>query len=322
MTEHSILQEISMLTGLSRAELTRLARDAPLRYKHFVIPKKGSGTRYISQPSRALKIVQRATVEVLEKFLPVHDCAMAYRKERSIADNARRHAGNGAIMKVDFKDFFPSIKYQDWLFFALNRTPFSPLELEICGKFLFHKPQKRGGGLCLAIGAPSSPFISNAMLYNFDSVVSERLTLKRIVYTRYADDLTFSAQRTGFLHEVMPVVQLALSESGPPRLRINETKTKVVTPKYNRIVTGVTLTNQGGISVGLSRRRKIRALIHNLSIKIKQNGGYVPPPSIEQDIGNIAFVAMIEPAFFQKLKIKYGGHVIDAIMKLAHRTER
>jgi RNA-directed DNA polymerase len=47
---------------------------------------------------------------------------------------------------------------------------------------------------CLSIGAPSSPALSNIMLFDLDTVFFERAAKLGIVYTRYADDITASAE--------------------------------------------------------------------------------------------------------------------------------
>lgn len=313
---YKFLNQISLETGLSSEEIIRLSRDAPLRYKHFAIPKKGTGIRKISQPSKAVKIIQRSIIKTFEPYVEVHDCAMAYRKQRSIVDNAARHVGNGPIMKMDFRDFFPSIKLYDWLVFVKARNLTDVNEAHVIGRFLFHKPTKYSSQLCLAIGAPSSPFISNVIMYDFDSILHTQLHSKGITYTRYADDLTFSAKRAGFLHEVMPAVKLAIDTIQFPKLRINTEKTKVITSKYRRIVTGITLTNQGKVSVGLPFRRIVRAAIHRLACVVQDKNFDQVASDIDHEVGKIAFAAMVEPEFFKKMENKYGPDVIERIMKL------
>lgn len=81
------------------------------------------------------------------------------------------------------------------------------------GTFLFHRARKSSEVLILAIGAPSSPRLSNVLMHDFDQMVSEEVKSDKIVYTRYADDLTFSAPRTGHLTRVEPALAKAIEQN-------------------------------------------------------------------------------------------------------------
>jgi hypothetical protein len=63
---------------------------------------------------------------VISNFLsrfPVHPAATAYRIGKNIADNARPHAHNRFLLKLDFKDFFPSIRAIDFRRFVEANAP-------------------------------------------------------------------------------------------------------------------------------------------------------------------------------------------------------
>src|SRR3954462_15230034 len=108
-----LLSLLASETGLMPSDLTRLIQSAPCRYKVFYVPKRDGGLREIAQPARELKLLQRVMVAHVLAPLPVHDAARAYRKGISIRDNAKPHAGNGPVLKMDFEDFFPSIQSAD-----------------------------------------------------------------------------------------------------------------------------------------------------------------------------------------------------------------
>ena len=135
-----LVSRLAARTGLSEWDVRRIMSSAPVRYKVYAIPKRSGGQRIISQPAREVKLLQRALSDVLLKDLPVHDAAMAYRNGRSIADNARRHAKSGPILKMDFKDFFPSIRGQDWVSYCRDTGCLTEVEdIHLSTLLLFSK---------------------------------------------------------------------------------------------------------------------------------------------------------------------------------------
>ena len=294
-------------TGLSERDVMKIISNAPRRYKHFRIKKRNGRFRDIAQPARELKALQNVIIDEYLFELPVHQAAMAYRKGRSIRENALAHAENGPILKMDFKDFFSSIRVRDWQAYCDDRGLFSDNdELYQTAKILFHQA-KGESHLKLAIGAPSSPHLSNLLLYKFDALISELVQNDYVTYTRYADDLTFSAKRTGYLTGVEKAVRQALKEIPWPRLSINESKTVLATTRYHRQVTGLVLTNDHAVSLGRTRKRKISAAVHHAKqglLNIEEAGKLS---------GTLAFVNAVEPEFLQRLQKKYGREVLDKL---------
>jgi RNA-directed DNA polymerase len=286
-------------TGLPERDILRIIANAPLRYKHYTIAKKTGGRRPIAHPAAELKVLQRAIVDHHLKLLPIHQAATAYRKGLSIKHNALAHASNGPIMKMDFKDFFSSIKSRDWHRYCDDRGLFeNPLERYQVSQILFHRA-RRLPGLRLAIGAPSSPMLSNILMYQFDAMLSEILAKDYVTYTRYADDLTFSAKRTGYLTVVERAVAQALRRIDWPRLTINPRKTVVATMKYHRQITGLVLTNDGDVSIGREKKRLLRAAVH------RAMSGEVEEEWLNWLKGNLAFVQGVEPEFIRRLNNHY-----------------
>lgn len=158
--------------------------------------KKQVGKRTIAQPAKEVKSLQYWVIKHIFPKLKIHRCAIAYVKGKGIKDNARPHAQNPYMIKIDFSDFFPSIKGTDFIKLAEDQMPndFDQDDLDRIIKILFWRP-KNSAGLRLSIGAPSSPYLSNAMMYKFDSEILTYCLSTGISYTRYADDLTFSMQK-------------------------------------------------------------------------------------------------------------------------------
>ena len=114
-----LLAILTLETGLTGHDLSRIIASAPRRYKEFKMPKRQGGFRHMAQPAREVKALQRALVKHYLEKLPIHSSAMAYERGTSIRLNAERHAKvNGPILKLDFRDFFPSIRPSDWIAYA------------------------------------------------------------------------------------------------------------------------------------------------------------------------------------------------------------
>ncbi len=266
----------------------------------------------ISQPAREVKLLQRALINVLLGKLAVHVAATAYRDGMSIKDNALRHAGDGPILKMDFEDFFPSIKPHDWAAYCKETGALiDPGDIQITNLLMFQRP-RNSSAMRLAIGAPSSPFVSNALLFEFDRRITEAVAKDHVRYTRYADDLTFSAPRTGHLINVEKIVRSTLKELKYPKLTVNNEKTLRVTRKFGRKVTGLTLTNDGKVSIGHERKRLLHAQVHKATLN------RLNADEIGELKGMLGFVNSVEPHFLDVLRRRYGHAIVTHIQRFGN----
>lgn len=298
-----LIPTLAAKTGLREGDIRAIILNAAVSYKHYRIAKRTGGWRDIAQPAREVKHLQRLLVKTLE-LLPIHDAAMAYRTGVSIRQNALCHAASGPILKYDFSAFFPSIRASDWENYCLQNNVFSdPVDIQWSSRLLFHRAP-RSTALRLAIGAPSSPWLSNVLMFEFDRRITESIRKDRVIYTRYADDLTFSAPRTGFLNAVDTNLRRVIREIDFPRLKLNEQKTVMSTKKYRRVVTGLVLANDGRVSLGRDRKRLIRAEL-DYAFKSKMSA-----EDKARLAGVLAFAKDIEPEFFHRIAARYGGDVI------------
>lgn len=291
---------------MSERDVTRLISTAPERYKVYKIKKRRGGFREIAQPARELKAAQRALVKEYLSNLPVHDCATAYKSGSSIRRNAEAHAHNRPILKYDFEEFFPSITERAWLSYCEHHGLFDRSDAIRAGRLLFRRP-KGGRILRLSIGAPSSPVLSNILLHAFDTEIHRRVSAHKITYTRYADDMTFSALRTGNLMVVDKILRSVLNRITSPSLKINAAKTILVTPKFHRQITGLVLTHDGRVSLGRGRKRTLRAAIHRFSL------GELDRASAVKLAGTLAFAKDAEPEFYTRMERVYGKEVLDEL---------
>jgi retron-type reverse transcriptase len=302
------LDKMAYELGLNRYYLDILLSTAPKRYKTYPIEKRSGGERIIAQPSRELKIVQRHICDNYLEHLPVHEAAMAYRKGVSIKDNASIHSNNPVYLKLDFKNFFNSIVPRDWERYIFKQNlsrsdriffrQIIPLIFWGCGS---NTPN------CLSIGAPSSPLISNLVLYDFDEYVKVLCEKREAKYSRYADDITISAHSKDVLIDIENNIRNRIKRMRSPRITINEQKRGIYARGQRRMVTGLVVTPTGKISIGRERKRKISAMIHKFSISQLEDS------EIVQLRGLLSFANANEPYFIVSMKRKYGSGTIESI---------
>ena len=154
------------------------------QYRRYTIPKRNGGLRAICAPDPELKKVQRRILRRLLKRLKSHPAATGFEAGRSIVTNANAHVGAAVVLRMDIKDFFTSTRKNRirhyFLSIGWNRLA-ARLLTDLC---TYH------GGL--PQGAPTSPRLSNLVNYRLDVRLAAVAKKLNAVYTRYADDMTFS----------------------------------------------------------------------------------------------------------------------------------
>ena len=308
-------QLIQQKLGLSNQEWILLVNTAPYRYKTYNIPKRSGGQRQIAHPSKSLKIVQRLILETVLCELPTHkDVAMAYEKDSSTLKHAKKHADNRFLLKMDFKNFFPSLSGDDFDKLCKEYLPeLNQVEIKQLKRLLFWMPDRHKNELVLSIGAPSSPKVSNALLYNFDKQLNDYCLNVGVTYSRYADDMAFSTNSPHLLTQVFSQVESLCRQISYPKLMINESKTVHVSSKNKRFLTGLVLANDGTVGIGRDKKRALRAELHHFAhspssftdekrLKLKGMLNYVQ--SVDHDFVNtmIRMMSNINPDALLLLK--------------------
>lgn len=307
-----LLSRLAAATFLTQSELMKIVRSAPRRYKVYEIPKRTPGKfRTIAQPAKEVKALQHWVVQnVLQQFA-IHSAATGYRSGHNIADNVRPHLYGRFLLKMDFEQFFPSLKSRDFVALVRrSRFQLTSREIDALSRVLFWKP-KGGEELCLSIGAPSSPLLSNILLMEFDTEVERFCLPLNISYTRYADDISLSAESSSKLREAEHWIHELCRGLKSPILTVNREKTVRVSKRDTRRITGLIVTNDGRVSLGRDQKRLISASVHHFV------SGRLPTTEYARLKGTLAYVNSVEPEFLIHLREKYGSDEIGAIMKSA-----
>lgn len=299
--------EIAAAMGMSVGQLRFLTFSRKTstisHYIRFKIPKKTGGERLISAPMPRLKQAQHWILcNILEK-LQLHDAAHGFRHGRSIVSNAQPHVGRDVIINFDLKDFFPSISYKRvkglFLSFGYSEaaaTIFSLLctepdveEVELDGKTYYvaltdrHLPQ----------GSPASPAITNLLCRRLDRRLTQMAAQLGFVYTRYADDLTFSASGDS-LRNICNVLRRTESIVAHEGFTINEQKTRILRKSGQQEVTGVVVNSYPNISK--KELKRFRATLYQIEKDGPQGKHWGNSSDVMASIQGFAnFVAMVNP---------------------------
>ncbi len=242
-----VYKELSSLTkdlGVSAKALYSLSNHINSHYSQIKILKKNGEYRQLSVPDEFLKAVQRRIVEKLLVYEEVSSYATAYRYGSSTINNAHKHLKKNTILKLDIRHFFDHIIYPMVKEMVFVKEKYSEKNRVLLSILCLYKD-------ALPQGAPTSPIISNIVMKNFDDTVGEWCRERKIRYTRYCDDMTFSGD---FNHrEVIEFVKAELIKMG---FYLNDTKTTVARKGQKQIVTGIIVNEK--INTPLSYRKEIR----------------------------------------------------------------
>lgn len=265
-------------------------------YVEFQIEKSTGGTRTISAPRPALKKIQRRILdEILARIAP-HEASHGFVPARSTVTNARPHVGARLVVKTDLRDFFPTIHYRRvvGLFCYYG---YSPEVAGVLAGLTTHRAKLADGTTLwpgvLPQGAPTSPALANILCKRLDSRLSGLAKRAGAVYTRYADDLTFSfqAEPAGGVGAFLWWVDQICQQEG---FTENAPKRRVLRGKNQQRVTGVVVN--AGLSIPREARRQFRATLHNC-----QKHGMPSQARERKDfaaylLGFASYVKMVQPA--------------------------
>ena len=162
------------------------------KYYSFEIQKKNGKPRIISAPTTSLKILQQKLNYILSIIFTPKFFSHGFVKGRSIKTNAFTHVKRKYVLNIDLKDFFPSIN------FGRVRGMFMAYPYHLSASVATVLAQICCYNNELPQGAPTSPIISNMICAKLDSQLLDLAKQNKCLFTRYADDITFSTSKKRF----------------------------------------------------------------------------------------------------------------------------
>lgn len=257
-------------------------------YKWFYTVKRIKN-RIIYIPCEELKAKQRYFLNAIKWVYP-------YKTDTLIS--AKIHAGKKWILKMDIKDFYNSVPYNQ-IQNVINRVC---QRLNQNENALFYLLLVTLDGK-LPTGAPTSAHIANACFKPLDNEILRICSLYGIDYTRYVDDLTFSAYSKEALNTIEQRVKIILKQNN---YEANPRKTKYISSNKQQNILGL-VVNDYKVRLSKDFKRTIRAMLHGYVIR---NCGYLPTDpkylavcSENQLAGYISYAKHVDYAYYKKLKL-------------------
>ena len=316
MNKSRLLSEVSTAIRVTPAHLERMLVNAPYRYRHYTVKKRSGGFRDIYQPTASLKEVQRWVTANCFASLPVSRAVYSYREGIGIRSQAEMHRESNYFVRLDFENFFPSIDslvLRNYLidmrakgFHALDTDALDFVVPCLCRRV----PGVAGPrGLVLTIGAPSSPHLSNAVLFDFDEYLLRAASRIGGVYTRYADDVFLSARTIDGVVDLERVARGAL-KNFLPYLKINERKVRRYSRKSRVRICGVTIASDRTLSIGRDTKKLVRSKV-DWAMKGRLDKG-----QMENLRGWLSYLESIEPGYLIKLEDRLGPDRYSRLMRV------
>lgn len=229
-------KHLSLLIGLEVEELAYyLFVNEDEFYSTVKISKRAGGFRTIDSPSERLKNVQRWILKNILKNVQIHNSCIGFRDGKSIFDNAAYHTNKACVLNMDLKDFFPSIKQKD-VFLVFYKLGYTKKVAYYLAKLLTKNGQ-------LPQGSPASPMISNIVAFRLDNRLEKLAESFGACYSRYADDLTFSGDRS--IINMIPVIDTIVLDE---KFFVNNNKTRYAYAYQHQEVTGLTVNEKVSVS--------------------------------------------------------------------------
>lgn len=307
----------------TRAWNRRSGPSSPLHHhRHEWITRPGRAPRLLEKPMDMLRRTQRTILDELLTMLPVHDAAHGFVPGRSVVTGAAVHTGQQVVVTADLTTFFASVSAPT-VYGVFRAAGFAePLAHVLTGLCTHRVPvhvlsaMPAGGSpeerhalrqalatAHLPQGAPTSPALANTSLRHLDARLAGWAGAVDAVYTRYADDLTFSggdrlaARPDAFLRGVDRIV----TEQG---YRLNPSKTRVRRRGVRQSVTGVVVNERP--SPGRREVDRLHAVLHNAAVHGPASQNRSGHPEFRAHLlGRIGWVEQVNPGRARRLREEF-----------------
>jgi len=312
----------SPLFGLeNRRKLAELLRVDPsklhsveksgLAGQYKVWPDKESG-RLITQPVGDLAVVHERLLTLLTRIAPPAYLHSAVKK-RSYKTNAEEHR-SGAVLKIDIRKFYPSIRY-NFVFSFFREVMMCSVDIATILSKLCTATTHRHG-VHMPTGSCISPLLSYWVNCRLFDALHALCASKGAAFTLYIDDMTMSG--VGASRALLTAVALRIKGFGYDYHKI---KTYESVPAK---VTGIMIVN-GQLRLPHSRLRKIR----ETQLMLESVTGQDRTKLLASLVGRLSEAEQIDPQLrpqreriLQKYRDEWSAVVAARAQKAAAATRR
>jgi RNA-directed DNA polymerase len=232
-------------------------------YEVFKLPKKRGGLRTITAPIGMTKKVQYRLNHYFQSYYSSIRPEVAYgfirasshdKTSPSIVGNAFVHVGKPHLYTLDLKDYFTSITAKQ--VYALLKSSLFGFNADIARALTLFVTYKG----TLPTGSPTSPVIANFCSITLDQALQQFAQENGLLYSRYADDLTFSSDTLLTAEKREEIHQLIAAHG----FKVNPKKERYRHPHQQHRVTGIIVNDK--LNVDRTYLKKTRAMLHDLSV--------------------------------------------------------
>ncbi|MGH7624803.1 MAG: reverse transcriptase family protein, partial [Gemmatimonadaceae bacterium] len=178
------VDDVCQALGMGSDQLAKLSRLIRLHgYDPFVL-LAGKKRRTIHKPRKWLKTLQRSLHDHVLSAFPISDAVYSQRG-RSVIANASQHLARTHLIVMDIQACFPSARVQ-MVRDALRRAGIAEPVVGLITRLVTYQDM-------LPQGPPSSPAVLNLVFTRTDFALTELAERHDATYTRYMDDICFSA---------------------------------------------------------------------------------------------------------------------------------
>ena len=251
-----------------------------------------NGKRIIHIPSPALKKVQRT---ILRKYFK------EYWTFNSVKYAASVHCGKKWLMKLDIKNFYNSIseeQIKDVIrhYVELYESPNQIRSREDSDVEQIFSICTINGNL--PTGAPTSPYIANLLLREFDLNMENYCRTCDVYYSRYMDDLFFSTYGPQYLLSLVELEVLRqFKELG---FGVNVDKIKYISSNKRQQVLGLGVNNNKPV-LTKEGKRKYRAYFYNMLFPIQFNKQKLYKEHEKEVLGHLAYIKSVDEEYFERI---------------------
>lgn len=276
------------------ADLKGLA--SPGHYHYQTVAKQSGASRLLEAPKVRLKAAQRRILREVLDLVPGHEAAHGFRAGRSIRSFVAPHVGQAVVLRMDLRDFFPSIGRSRVQ--AVFRTLGYPEAVADILGGLCTNAAPMGGPLYqqphLPQGAPTSPALANICFYRADCRLAGLASAAGLRYTRYADDLALSGDAVS--DALIPHIGAIAQEEG---FAVQFRKTRLMRQGVRQHLAGLVVNEI--CNVKRDEYDRLKAILFNCA----RHG----PNGQSKDIltGRVSFVESVNPSRGRKLRLLLDG---------------